>query len=484
MANHTKKLTSKFLSRHRYTNFGPCLRSIFVDGFRGIMEINLNIDFPITAISGLNGAGKSTLGQLAVCAYKRPTTASEYRRQYIKDFFPISRADPKPISDNAKIIYLYETEEYKSPQEVTVSRASSAWSGYKRQPERYCYYIGFTVYIPKVERRDLSVYGGKDLTFTEKRHIDEPVIVKMAKIIGYNYNEVSFQGVAHKGKKSEIGIASRLGCSYSENNMGFGEGRILYTVDKLETSPVQSLFVIEEPETALHENAQYEFAKYLLDVCSRRHHQVIVTTHSSAIMQALPPSSRKLLMRNENGVNIIDNISIYQVQSLLSGGHRGQLIVCVEDEFAKILLVEAIRIRHKELLDTIDVHPVGDQNAVKHFVCTQNKIGKKAIGVRDADIEADIKNQLFSLPGKSAPELEVFSCMAVISFFKQKYDIDIGFAVKQSYDQDHHDIAGQLAEKAKISEDHARRIAIEQYVSKNADEFEPLIKQIRNALND
>ena len=46
--------------------------------------------------------------------------------------------------------------------------------------------------------------------------------------------------------------------------MGFGEGRVLYIVDKLESAPQQSLFVLEEPETSLHENAQYELAKYLL----------------------------------------------------------------------------------------------------------------------------------------------------------------------------------------------------------------------------
>jgi hypothetical protein len=171
------------------------------------------------------------------------------------------------------VIFHYETDDHKKTQEVTVSRKKSEWSGYQRQPERHCYYIGFTVYIPKVERRDLSVYGGKELSFTERRDLEPEVIEKMARIIGHKYDDVNFQGISHKKKESEIGIASRLGYSYSENNMGFGEGRVLYTADKLETAPEQSLFIIEEPETSLHENAQFEFAKYLIDVCNRRHHQ-------------------------------------------------------------------------------------------------------------------------------------------------------------------------------------------------------------------
>ncbi|WP_442866199.1 AAA family ATPase [Aeromonas sp. QDB30] len=219
-----------------------------------------------------------------------------------------------------KLTYFYETDDPKKPQEVTVSRANSAWSGYKRQPERHCYYVGFTVYIPKVERRDASVYGGAHLKFTEKRNIDIDVINKMAKIIGHKYDNVIFQGVDHKGKQSEVGIATRLGYSYSENNMGFGEGRILYTIDQLENAPEQSLFILEEPETSLHESAQHEFAKYLLDVCNRRHHQIILSSHSSVIMNALPSESRKLITRDLQGVDIRDRLSSGQIRSILSAG--------------------------------------------------------------------------------------------------------------------------------------------------------------------
>lgn len=126
----------------------------------------------------------------------------------------------------------------------------------------------------------------------------------MAKIIGHPYDDVAFQGISHRKRETEIGMVERLGYSYSENNMGFGEGRVLYTVDMLETSPEQSLFVLEEPETSLHESAQYEFTKYLMEVCERRKHQIILSTHSSVILNALPPEARKLLIRDETGVDI------------------------------------------------------------------------------------------------------------------------------------------------------------------------------------
>ncbi|TPQ28250.1 ATP-dependent nuclease [Methylomonas koyamae] len=482
MTDIAKKLHVKYSEKNRYSNFGPCLRKVFIHGFRGINTLDFEIDFPITAISGLNGAGKSTLGQLAICAYKKPSTSMDYKRQYIKDFFPVSPADPKPISDDAKVIYHYETNDYKKPQEVTLSRKNSAWSDYKRQPERHCYYIGFTVYIPKVERRDLSVYGGAALQFTEKREIDEEVINKMARIIGHDYNDVTFQGVSHKGKESEVGIASRLGYSYSENNMGFGEGRILYTVDKLETSPQHSLFILEEPETSLHESAQYQFAKYLLDVCDRRHHQIILSTHSSVIINALPPEARKLLLRDESGVEIRNKISSTQVRSILSSGYVRELDICVEDVFAKVLLTEIIRVKKKELLKAVRIHDIGDKDAVREAVNVLKKTGKKAIAVRDADVGSAPQNALYSFPGSEPPEKAVFNNSEVQKLLKNKYGLDVVWILKKDDITNHHHFAKYLAIEAETEESVIRTVAIDKYISAIGDEFNDLIANIEREI--
>lgn len=483
MADIVKKLQAKFSGKNRYANFGPCLRRVHIDGFRGIYAIDLDIEFPITVVSGLNGAGKSTVGQLAICGYKKPSTSVDYKRQYIKDFFPVSPADPKPISDGAKVIYFYETDDYRKPQEVTVSRAKSAWSGYKRQPERHCYYVGFTVYIPKVERRDISVYGGANLQFTEKRDIDSEVIAKMARIIGHRYDDVTFQGVSHKGKESEVGIASRLGYSYSENNMGFGEGRILYTVDKLESSPEQSLFVLEEPETSLHESAQHEFAKYLLDVCYRRHHQVILSTHSSVIINALPPESRKLIIRDESGVDIRNRISSSQVRSILSSGYVRNLDICVEDVFAKVLLKEVIRVKRKELLKVVSIHDIGDKDAVREAVRVLNKAGKKAIAVRDADVGPSPQESIYSFPGKMPPEKEVFHHPRVKSHLEYKYGLDVDWILQKHEVADHHGYAKCLASEAETEESVLRTVAIEKYIEEIGSEFDDLISVIAQAVD-
>lgn len=483
MSDYVNKLRSQFSGRNCYNNFGPCLRRIEVQGFRGIKNINLNIDFPIIAITGLNGSGKSTLGQLAICAYKKPSTAIDYKRQYIKDFFPISKADPFPIDENAEIVYIYETDDIKKKQSVTVSRANSAWSGYKRQPERHCFYIGFTVYIPKVERRDSSVYGGKNIQLTEVRSISENTIRKMAKIIGNKYDNVIFQGISHHGRELEIGVATRLGASYSENNMGFGEGRILYTVDKLENSPQKSLFIIEEPETSLHESAQHKFAKYLLEVCIRKQHQIILSTHSSVIIDALPSVSRKLMVQNELGVKIIDNTSSYHAKSILSDGHNNGLVICVEDDFARMILREAIRIIEADMLKQISIFPMGNTDAVRSSVGYFNSIGINSIGIRDADKGENIAERMFSFPGTEAPEKEVFNNNDVVLFFKRRYSIDLPSIIDRMKKNDgrynHHNIHKKIAIAGSLDDIFVKTHAIEQYVNSVYKDFIPIVKHIQ-----
>lgn len=482
MADPNKQLIEKFRHQNRYSKFGPFLTKLTINGFRGLRNVVVYFKHPITAISGLNGAGKSTIGQLAVCAYKKPSTTTEYKRQYIKDFFPISAADPKPIDDEPSLLFQYATDQPEKLKDVTISRASSAWSGYKRQPERCCYYIGFTVYIPKVEKRDLSVYSGKKIELTDKRTIDQDVQDKVARIIGQKYEEIAFQGFQLKQRQAEIGIASKFGSSYSENNMGFGEGRVLYIVDKLENAPGQSLFVLEEPETSLHENAQYELSKYLLDVCNRRHHQIILSTHSSIVLSALPSQSRKLVLRDKNGVIIHGGISANQVRSILSDGHSGCLDICVEDDFAEKLLIECIRRKNKSILKSIKIHQIGDKKAVGKAVNVLRETGKNAIAVRDPDVGEDIANKLYSFPGNYPPEKEVFDSEKVRGFLENKYGVDLDWLKTKTQITDHHKISKIVAEEVLSTSDIIATFVIEEFLKKNHDSFSTLIGQIKDNL--
>ena len=483
MADPSTELQSKYLSANRYANFGPALKSIRIRGFRGVADLTVNFQYPITAISGLNGAGKSTVGQLCLGGYRKPSTVTGIKRFYVRDFFPASAADPTPFGQTSSVLFEYNTTDINNPQTLTVARANTEWSGYKRQPERSCYYIGFTIYIPKVEQRDLSIYRGSQLTLGVQRPIPEVVRQRVGRILGQQYDAMHFQGITHGQRQGELGIAHRFGAQYSENNMGFGEGRTLYLLDLLESSPVQSLFVIEEPETSLHENAQHELGRYMLDVCSRRHHQIILTTHSSALLNSLPADARVMLLRDSAGVEAFPQMSASRARAILSGGHQRELCVLVEDEFAKLLLTEMIRRVDSPLLRCIEIHDVGDKKAVRSGALFLQRINRAYAAVRDADVGPDPVNGIFTFPGTKPPEREVYENTDVQNFIQNEFTVNTSHVFMQHGVTNHHEYTSVLAEETSTQPDFLATLAIRKYLdSIGHNQYQPLIHAIHARL--
>lgn len=477
MADVRSSLASKFKRNNRFSNFGPVIVSADIFGFRGVTA-SITFDYPITALTGFNGSGKSTVGQLMLCGYKKLSTSTSRKRFYVKDFFPLSAADPEPFSTDASLTFRYQTDKPEQLQELTVKRAQTEWSGYKRQPERNAEYIGFTVYIPKVERRDLSIYNAQNLTLTDRNEI-ENAAKYVTRILGSNYDEIYFQGIFAKNKTSELGVARRLGSTYSENNMGFGEGRVVYTVRLLETCPEQSLIVLEEPETSLHENAQYEFAKYLIDVANRRHHQIIFSTHSSVMMDALPPEGRKLLMRDSSGVSVFDRVSSSRIKTALSAGESGHCVVCVEDKFAQSLLRELLRRYNPHLLESTTVLYFGDHKAVVSAKKAIAHANQKVIAVLDGDQSPKDSDQVFCLPGDLPPEKEIFHSAAAKEVLLQNYGFDFDALLTAYPEMNHHDYAAYIAEKKSCTREVLESDCIRAFLEQvGKDWYETLCRKI------
>lgn len=453
MSDSKKELQKAFSKRERYTNFGPAIISLKVQGFRGIEDLELNIESPITAISGLNGTGKSTIAQICMSGYKKPSTESDkYRRHYIASYFPVSKADPKPFRDDASVEYKYLTNTEDKYQELKVSRAGSQWEGYKRQPERHCRYIGFTIYIPKVEQKDISIYRGSEIDLVDENNLSEPAATAISKILNHPYENLSSATASHKDRRTDIGFATKYGAKYSENNMGFGEGRVFYIINSLETAPEQSLFVLEEPETSLHEHAQHELAKYLIDVCLRRKHQIILTTHSRAILNALPRESRKLLYRDGSLVKVSNRTSTAEATGLLSSGHSHEKMILVEDERAKILLTELIRRQKPSLLKGVRATFVGNDDVVAVLTKKFKADGYSVVGVRDGDKGECARDGIYKLPGSKAPEREVFENNHVQSHLHNTYSLNTEDWLRLNAEIDHHEWPTMIAHEVNKSE--------------------------------
>ena len=449
MADIRNKLKAKFEQNNRSANFGEALIRMRVKGFRCHTNTVVDIRSPITAFCGLNGTGKSTLLQLIAVAYKRTAPARPY---YVKDFLVVGKLDPNPFTDDAEVEYTY----LKGPsakQIVTVSRraATQRWIGYTRRPEREVYFAGIGHYLPRIELRDFVVRNAKHLEISGTDHLSEVIREAAARILGCKYAEAKSKLVNYSGHKGQIVSVQRGAVEYSETHMGFGEGRTLNLLATLEKLPDKSLVLIEEPETSLHPSAQHELARYLMEVCCRKGHQIFLTTHSEYLLNALPSESRIYLQRKADGsIRCLPGLTAAEARSLMTSGKTKSLTVLVEDECAKAVLREILRRADGAFLSTVGIAIGGDANAIKSTVSSLKETGLSVAAVRDGDqVEIPAEN-IFKLPGTKPPEKELLENQVVKEHVANTYDESVEDFLAAMGDVDHHDWLDRLAERINI----------------------------------
>lgn len=491
LSESQRNLSNKFIAENRYNNFGKCVNSVEIKGFRGV-ECDINFEFPVTAITGLNGAGKTTIGQIMLCAYKRIKPHNKiFPRYYISTFFKDSKLDPNCFNDDATAKYFYQTEKPTDQMEIEISRKIKKWFYPKRQPVRASIYIGPAFYVPKSERSDITTYSNsRDIILTERSEVEQ-FKIWVPRILGRSYKDVFIQGVKSKSRKAEIGMANCFNAVYSENHMGFGEGRIIHIIHLLESCPEKSLIIMDEPEISLHLSAQREFAEYLMSVSNRRGHQIIMSTHSYEIADALPPSGRKMLERRKKSITVHDRISSAHVRNALSLGKDGRTTVFVEDEFAKSLLISIIHHKRRKLVERIEVLCVGSSDDVKNCVKALSRSKMRFVGVLDGDQtnRENLKDRLAVIPAGDVhiplkernPENLVFKSSAVAKYLEKKYSFDIDNFFKTHPEINHHKYLEKISYTVNIPAEKIKVDCIQKFVkSMHPDWANDLIKIIED----
>ncbi|PSB02355.1 ATP-dependent nuclease [Merismopedia glauca] len=485
--NNTNKcndLKSKFQEGNRYNNFGNVLVRMHIQGFRCHKNTVIEIQNPITAFCGLNGVGKSTLIQLAATAYIGQSQQETY---YISRFINIHKFDPHPFTNDAKIEYKYWQENLALKQ-LTISRKQDGgWQGYNRRLKRKVLYIGVSSYLPKVETSDFIIRYPAEIELVSSISVEQHIKEWTCKILGKNYESIKTHTFKFKKRKNQINSVQHNQVNYSEPHMGYGEARSQYLIRVIESLPDKSLILIEEPEISLHPSAQYQFGCYLVDVTLRKGHQIFLTTHSESLLNALPSQSRKYIEKIPSGIRCIDGLPPSQAHSLMSDGYLKALVILVEDEktksVAKTILTEIIRRVDPIFLSTVGIYPAGDCNTVKNTVRTLKDTNIKVAGVLDADQQAILKENIFTLPGKLAPEKELFNNHAVQAHIQKEYQLNLDdFQVSYLVDTDHHQWFEKLAQKLSVEELALVTEASKVYAQNlHENERDSLVKQLKEA---
>ena len=407
------------------------LSEIYLDGLRGLDNLRVLFDYPVSVIAGGNATGKSTVLFAAACAYKVPGAGP-------KDFVPSTLFpyySPK-LSARQDILQRVTLEfNYQTPEGMRSMRWRRA-KGWSRsflgrqnasQPERQVYLRTLSnLSNPSEVRGVLSMSRLK--SEPEETPLTPSQVEFAHQMLPFRYSEVVNLS---SGNKNLLFAAQEGGAAYSELHMAAGERAIL-RLSKEIAQLEGALVLIDEVEAGLHPWVQQLLMLHLQQLALRNDLQIIVTSHSPVVLDSVPTRGRIFLDRDEESGKIIVRPPYRDViQNALYGRSSEVLKLLCEDEIAEGILKgvfdlllsnqrikwESIHIGRDTGASEFPMHA----RALDKFGQLQNTLFILDGDQQGGDIEHKIRQATMSdvpvlfLPGKGAPENWIWEKLQQIS---------------------------------------------------------------------
>ncbi len=451
--------------------FNQKLKSISFNevGLRGVKDVKIEFNYPITAIAGANGIGKTTILQLIACLYHNDDNAykpyrfsnSKKAKSYytFRDFFIHFKGEDK--SEGSEILYEYTTG--KANKTHTLKKGKN-WSPYNRRPKRVTDFYGVSRVIPAHEFAMIkNTFSSSTATFTSQT-LSSSNIETIRGILCKSLTSVDVNS-SGRTNFSLNRIHLTDGLAYSNFNMGAGEEVIIALISRISELPDFSIVLIEELELGLHPKAQTLLINSLFEIVFDKKLQLIFTTHSPFLFDAIPKEGRILLRKHSNKLEVIYKPSSSLAFSELTGKTPKELTVYVEDKVAKLMLETLLDSATRKRIYITDVG--SKENLVRmigsHY---RNESLGKAVAIADGDLKEKELRDWYKAHMLRAYKGEAFNEERFQQESKVLFSKFAGDNAPEKY----------MLEKLKESEDFAR------YVD-NSDEFVAFIAN-EISLND
>jgi len=432
-------------------NYQRYLSKVVVSRCRAFENATIRFDFPVTALIGPNGGGKTTILGASALLYDSiaPRQFFTRNRQLDQDMKDWS------ISYEAVDRILNRTDLIKRTAHFTKEK----WT--RDAVHRKVLVFGVSRTLPAVERSNLSRFANKNVKFKpEEMTTLNGSANYITKILGKDVSEYQIVQSDRYGNIQLLSGQTSKGKTYSEFHFGAGESSIIKMVIGIEKAEENSLILIEEIENGLHPLAVLRLVDYLIDVADRKKLQIIFTTHSEYAIEPLPDEA---VWAAVDGRAIQGKLDILSLRSLI-GEVNSELIIFVEDKFAKEWLRSMLSMDSNVALDAIEIYAMGGDGAavnanLYHNQDPSSKVLSICVIDGDSKQKEDDEKRVFRLPGE-APELIVFNeiidkidtCSGVLSVRCMKYFYDdqilknVIMDVKNT-NYDHHLIYNKIGEK-------------------------------------
>ena len=318
------------------------LSEIRLDGIRGLNNLRVPLDYPVSVIAGGNATGKSTVLFAAACAYRTPgkkTPGQFSPSRLFRDYHSESGGRRDEWKESA-IDFDYVTPEGGHSMQWR-RRSKGGWSRnyFHRQnasqPERQ-------VYLRTLSNLS-NPYGINTaiLSSRSSKHELEEILLTAAQIefahqmLPFKYSEVVNLS---RGTRNLFFAVQESGANYSELHMAAGERAILQ-LSKDITQLNGALVLIDEVEAGLHPSVQQLLMAHLQRLALRKDLQIIVTSHSPVVLDSVPSNGKIFLDRDELSREVVVRPAYRDlIQDALYGRSNEVLKLLCEDEIAEGIL--------------------------------------------------------------------------------------------------------------------------------------------------
>ena len=410
-------------------HFAHFLTEISLANIRGITDLRVQLDYPVSVIAGGNASGKTTVLFAAACAYRVPGTSA--RAFAPSTLFP----DYRPrvgdrVDEHRKVTIAFD---YSTPDGRLAMRwgRNKSWNrsffGRKGglQPERPVYLRTLSnLTNPSEVRGVLGMSQAK--TAPQERPLTALQIDFAQRMLPFRYSEV-VDLVGGRKNQRLLFAAQEGGAAYSELHMAAGERAILRLSQEI--AQLQgALVLIDEVEAGLHPWVQQLLMLHLQELALRNELQVVVTTHSPVVLNAVPANGRIFLERADDGSVAVRPPYRDVVQNALYGRSDDALNVLCEDEIAEAMLhgvcdlvlrgerirPDSVRIGRDTGADEFPMHAAAFRKfgQINNFVFVLDGDRRDSEVVERLNREARTAVPVLFLPGKEAPECWIWERLA------------------------------------------------------------------------
>lgn len=400
------------------------LNGLRLAGLRGIQNLEVLFDYPLTVVAGGNASGKSTVLFAAACAYQVPGAgAREYSPAALFPDYNPKQGAYADTQESATLEY-----EYGAPhrgvsmrwQRKTRGRWRRDFFGRRgaQQPQRPVYLRTLSSLSNPAEVRGLLQLA-RQKNAPAETPLNAEQIDFAERMLPFEYASVTRLAA---NKKNLLFAEQRGGAAYSEFHMAAGERAILRLAQDI-AQMKHALVLIDEVESGMHPWLQQLLMLQLQQLALPNDLQIIVTTHSPVVLDCVPRHARIFLEREESGN--VKALPPHQdiIQKALYGRARNILNLLCEDSAAEGIVRGVV----DKLVEDHQFHPetirIGRDTGASEFpghAAAFHKFGlaESFVFVLDGDQEekgvaAKVAQKtsaipvLFS-PGKCAPELWVW----------------------------------------------------------------------------